>query len=338
MARFRVGPVRFGGGRKASIGFHGFGVGATFGGGRRSSSGYGSGSSDGGYVETVEWDSLTDKEKANLPLKSFKSIDIGNSALSENDKALLVYRRKKREYQIRGYLIAAVLVVVTIFSAASPIILGSFSLFSIMASITFLFKKFKTTRLKPGVEPTDKQLSDWAFVNHDTPLPSLNIAFSVIQEKYGDDATQAVQNLTGEKPAPSRRLTFKDFLVANFYINLVLLISALCALGIASSDNSTNCVGESYGPYSGFIWGIEDCFGISEQISALKEMLVLICFSTLIAFTISMFLGCKPTYKKHLTPLVKLFVKKTQIEKLKTKNISATLKQRKDQAQQLQKP
>ena len=43
MARFRVGNVRFGGGRKASVGFHGFGVGVTLGGGRKGGGGGGGG-------------------------------------------------------------------------------------------------------------------------------------------------------------------------------------------------------------------------------------------------------------------------------------------------------
>lgn len=339
MARFRVGNVRFGGGRKASIGFHGFGVGVTLGGGRRSSSG--SGSSGGGYVETRDWETLTDHEKATLPLKSFRSIKIDNSTLSKNDKALLAYRRKRQEYQIRGSIGALILVVATIFSVQSPLILGCASLFSIIASVYFLYTKANTARIKPGVEPTDKQLRAWSFVNDDKPLPDLNLAFSEVEKKYGETATQSVQKMTGRKPKPKRNLTFKDLVTANFYINFALLFSALFAIGVAVNDETTNCVDGSSKNYSGLIWGIGDCYDLNEHKSTLQGFLVLIGISTLIAFSASMVLGCKSIYKQHLAvlkaqlnPLVNLLKKKTAGKNLAPKDISAKLKEQRNQVKQ----
>jgi F0F1-type ATP synthase membrane subunit b/b' len=332
MARFRVGNVRFGGGRKASIGFHGFGVGATFGGGRRSGSG--SSSSGGGYVETRDWESLTDHEKATLPLKSLRSIKITSGNLSANDKALLAYRRKRQEYQIRAGIFAAFLVVASMFSVQTPLILGSASLLSIMASIFFSYKRIKTAGIKPGVEPTDKQLQAWAFVNDDKPLPNISIAYSEVQKKYGEEAIQAVTKLTGKKVKAKRSLTFKDLVVTNFYINIVLLFGAVCAIGIASGDNSSNCGGRTSDYYSGLIWGIGDCYDLNEHISTLKGFLILIGISTLIAFTVSMVLGCKSVYKQHLTPLGKLMVKKTAEKKLTPKDITSRLKQQRNQVKQ----
>lgn len=334
MARFRVGNVRFGGGRKASIGFHGFGVGATFGGGRRSGSGNGSNSSGGGYVETRDWDSLTDHEKTTLPLSSFKSINIDNSTLSVEDKALLAYRRKQREYQIRGGIIAAFLVLVTIFSGASSIILACASAFSIVASICFSYAKIKTMRIRPGVEPTYKQLRAWSLVNEDKTLPDLNIAYSEVQKKYGDEASQAAAKLTGKRVNARRSLTFKDLVATNFYINIILLFSAVCAIGVASNDDSTNCVGRTSSYYSGLIWGIGDCYDLDEHLSNLKGTLIFIGISTLIAFTVSVILGCKPTYKQHLKPLANLLKKKTPIDKLKPKDIASNLKQQRNQIKQ----
>lgn len=341
MARFRVGNVRFGGGRKASIGFHGFGVGATFGGGRRSGSG--SGSSGGGYVETRDWETLTDHEKATLPLKSFREIKNDNSTLSVNDRALLTYRRKRREFQIRAGVFAAFLVVATIFSVQTPLILGSASLLSIVASVYLLYTKIKTSRIKPGVEPTDKQLKAWSFVNDDKPLPDISIAHSVVQEKYGEEAHQSVQKLTGKKVKVKRSLTFKDLVATNFYFNVILLISALLAIGNAVSDNSTNCVNRNSDYYSGLIWGIGDCYDLNEHISTLKGFLVLIGISTLIAFSASMVLGCKSVYKQHfavlnkqLTPLTKLLMKKVAGKGFAPKDIPSKLKQQRNQVKQTQ--
>ena len=341
MARFRVGNVRFGGGRKASIGFHGLGVGVTLGGGRRSGSG--SGSSGGGYVETRDWESLTDHEKATLPLKSYRSIKIDISTLSENDKALLAYRRARRLYQIRGSIGALILVVATIFSIQSPLILSCASVFSIMASVYFLYTKVKNTRIKPGVEPTDKQLRAWSFVNDDKPLPDLNLAFSEIQKKYGETAAQYTQKMTGRRPKPKRSLTFKDLVSANFYINFALLFSALFAIGVAVNDETTNCVDGSSKYYSGLIWGIGDCYDLNEHISTLKGFLVLIGISTLIAFSASMILGCKSVYKQHfavlnkqLTPLTKLLMKKASEKGFAPKDIPSKLKQQRNQVKQTQ--
>ncbi len=339
MVRFRVGPVRFGGGRKASIGFHGLGVGVTLGGGRRSGSR--SGSSGGGYVETRDWESLTDHEKVTLPLKSFRSIKIGNSTLSEKDKALLAYRRKRKEYQIRASIITMILVVATIFSIQSPLIIACASLFSIMASVYFLFIKMKAGRIKPGVEPTDKQLRAWSLVNDGKPLPDFDVAFSEIQKKYGETATEFVQKMTGKRPKSKRSLTFKDLVSANFYINFVLLLSALFAIGVAVNDESTNCVNGSNKFYSGFIWGIGDCYDLNEHKSSLQGVLALIGISTLIAFSASMVLGCKSVYKQllavlkgQLTSLIKLLKKNTAGRNLTPKDITSKLKQQRNHVKQ----
>ena len=332
MARFRIANVRFGGGRKTSVGFHAGPLGVTLGGGRRRSNSS-STSSGGGYEEVhyVDWDSLSDKEKATVPLKS---IQVDYSLLSEKDKALIDYRRKRETHKIRILIIASIVVVATIFSTYSPIILGCAALFSILGSIYFSYASITTKRIKPGVEPSDKQLRAWSFVNDDKPLPNMSPAFSDIQSKYGDETARAVQKMTGKKVVAKRKLTFKELVTANFYINFVLLVCSAMAIGIASSDNTSNCVNPTFNYYSGLVWGVEDCFGISEHLSALKSFFVVICISTVIAFASSIFLECKSTYKQQWAPVIVLLKKKTPVNKLKPKDITTNLKQQKAQVKQ----
>jgi hypothetical protein len=212
-----------------------------------------------------------------------------------------------------------------------------------VASVYFLYTKIKTARIKPGVEPTDKQLKAWSFVNDDKPLPDISIAHSVVQKKYGEEAHQSVQKLTGKKVKVKRSLTFKDLVATNFYFNVILLISALLAIGNAVSDNSTNCVNRNSDYYSGLIWGIGDCYDLNEHISTLKGFLVLIGISTLIAFSASMVLSCKSVYKQHfavlnkqLTPLTKLLMKKVAGKGFAPKDIPSKLKQQRNQVKQTQ--
>ena len=71
MARYRVGPVRFGGGRRVSVGVHVGPVGATFGGRRRRSGGSGGGGSSysgsyGGMSAAEERQQQREIEKKNI--------------------------------------------------------------------------------------------------------------------------------------------------------------------------------------------------------------------------------------------------------------------------------
>ncbi len=160
MARFRVGNVRFGGGRKASIGFHAGPVGVTFGGRRRRSSSYGS--SAGSEVPEIEWDSLSDSEKARFPLKNML---FDWDTVSDKDR-LMLESRKSQQRNTRMWLLGiAAFFVLFFFSVLAGVALVIYGLLSLLCSGFFIRTKILATKADKTENPSVSQLKAWSFFN-----------------------------------------------------------------------------------------------------------------------------------------------------------------------------
>jgi len=318
MARFRIGNVRFGGGRKASVGFHVGPFGVTFGGKRRNSKSS-SITNRNSEVEItyLDWDSLSENQKRTVPLKS---IQVDYQSLSKQDKALLDYRRKKESYRIRWAIGGCVLFVATVFSTAAPFILGCLGVFSIGTSTYFIYKSVIAKRIRPGVEPTDRQLKAWAFVNDKKTLPSFDPALLEVEKKYEGQSALDIKKITGNKVPAKRKITFRELVFVNLCFNVILLVIMFLALGLATTAYEENCkVFSNFNSSTVSIIGVNDCFDLSEQKNGLQEFAFLIGFSTILAFVISLFLST--AILKSLTlSLVNILAKKIPLNKATPKN------------------
>lgn len=175
MARIRVGNVRIGGGRKASVGFHAGPVGVTFGGGRkrRRSSGV-----SPSYEVYKNWDDLTDEEKTKIPLDSMKYLD--ESRLSSKDAALIAFRRQKRRTKRIVISTIVVLFVLTTLTILSPLIFSSMAILSIAASVVLIQKLNLASREKHGSDQTVSKLDTWALSNMSRANIGANLLFLLL--------------------------------------------------------------------------------------------------------------------------------------------------------------
>lgn len=303
VARFRVGNVRFGGGRKASIGFHGFGVGVTLGGGRK-----GGGGGGGSYeVIEIDWNSLTDKEKAETPLKQLRSLDL--SLISPKDAALIKFRRERQWSRRIALSIAAAFIFLTSFTIFSPFIFSCLSLASLSVSIVFLIKLSQARKVKAGAEPTNSQLLAWAFVNNsqDANAPKNDDKLlDRLNNKYGTDAVAHVNNFVKQRILKPRSFVFKEMVLGNIAFNLLLVLLSWLAVFMTNDDYALLCQKNEFGNFINLnddfvnkqtvVFGINyGCDDLFNRMNYFRISIGFVGFSIVLSLVLAFF-----TYRKQL--------------------------------------
>lgn len=333
MARFRVGNVRFGGGRKASVGFHGFGVGVTLGGGRKSGGGRG-----GSYeVIEIDWHSLTDAEKASTPLKQMRSLDL--SQISAEDAALITFRRKRQN--IRRVVLASCVMtfVISTLTIFSPFIFFCLGLASIVASV-FLLNKLRLARnVKSLDSPTDSQLLAWALVNDSrrhAPPSSEDKILKKLENDYGKEAIAHVQKFTKKRVLKARKFSFREMVLTILAANILSVLLLWLAIFMTNDDYALLCTRGNSGFYEnateyvnertvviGINFGCEDLYN---RMNYFKISINSVAVSSLFSLALGLAAG-----KKRLLPdLPKSAAQKAST---KTKYVFQELKKSKEQAQ-----
>jgi hypothetical protein len=203
MARFRVGPVRFGGGRGASFSFGAGPLGATVG-GRRKRRG---GGSNGSYGSSAYDD------------------DFEPRPLTPGEAATYGYREVR--VPVWG-TVAFVVVMLSLFlmfvsTIVTPIVFSLMALTSLVLSAK-LYRDFQLSKKTKGSSsPTNAQLKAWARVEHGFTFENLPLVGRIVRDrdKQAEEARRllALENNPSLRPIPKRlvtRLSFSGLVVANF--------------------------------------------------------------------------------------------------------------------------
>lgn len=316
MARFRVGNVRFGGGRKASIGFHGFGVGVTLGGRRK-----GGGGGGGSYqVIEIDWDSLTDDEKAKSPLKQLRSLDL--SLISPNDAALITFRRKRQWNRRVALSVAAALVFLTSFTVFSPFLFSCLSLLSLCVSIVALIKLSQARKVRAGTEPTDSQVLAWALVNDSlnaTATKKDDKLLNDLNVKYGTDAVAHVSKFAKPRVIKPRSFVFKEMVLGNIAFNFLLVLLSWLAIFLTNSNYALLCQKNESGRFknrnafvndNAGIFGINGgCEDLFNRMNYFRISIGFICFSLVLSLIVGIFTFRKQLNKDLISSAKKALVK-----------------------------
>ena len=333
MARFRVGNVRFGGGRKASIGFHGLGVGVTLGGGRK-----GGGGGGGSYeVIEIDWHSLTDAEKASTPLKQMRNLDL--SLISAEDAALITFRRKRQN--IRRVVLASCALIFTVSTLTifSPFIFFCIGLASTVASVFFLNKLRLARKVESLDNPEDSQLLAWALVNDSgglAPLSSGDKLLEKLETDYGKKAIAHVQKFAKKRVLKARKLSFREIVLSILAVNMLSALLLWLAIFVTNDDYALLCTRNEFGTYEnaseyvnnetviiGINFGCEDLYN---RMNYFKISIGSVAVSSLF----SLVLGLAAGKKRLLSDLPK---SAAQMVSTKTKNVFQELKKSKEQTQ-----
>ena len=331
MARFRVGNVRFGGGRKASIGFHGLGVGVTLGGGRKGGGG-------GGSYEVIEidWHSLTDAEKAKTPLKQMRSLDL--SLISAEDAALITFRRKRQN--IRRVVLASCIAVFgfSVFTIFSPFIFFCLSFASTVASVFFLNKLRLARKVELLDSPTDSQLLAWALVNDSKEHTSLSTKDTVLEKlesDFGIEAIAHVQKFAKNRVLKARKLSFREMVLTILAANILSALLLWLAIFATNNDYALLCSRGESGFYENASDYVNDRtaiiginFGCRDLYNRMNYFRISIG-SVVVSSLFSLVLGLAAGKKRLLSDLPQLAARKAST---KTKNMFQELKQSKEQA------
>jgi hypothetical protein len=222
MARFRVGPVRFGGGRGASFSFGAGPLGATVGGRRKRSGGGSNGSYESSaYVDNSDARPLTPAERA-----AFEYSDIRFKVWGAAAFVMLM-------------LSLFLMVVATI---VTPIVFSLMALASLVLSVK-LYKDFQFSKKATGSSsPTNAQLKAWSRVDQGFVLENLPFIGSffkgVDEEREHVRRLLALENNTSIRPPRKRlvtRITFSALVVANFIYCFLLMFPIAGVLSITEN-------------------------------------------------------------------------------------------------------
>ena len=210
MARFRVGPVRFGGGRGASFSFGAGPLGATVGGRRKRRGGGSNGSYESSaYVDNSDARPLTAAEWA-------------------------AYEYSDIRFKVWG-AVAFVVVMLSLFlmvvaTIVNPIVFSLMALASLVLSAK-LYRDFWLSKKATGSSsPTNEQLKAWARVEHGFVFENLPLIGRFV--RAGDEdrehvrRLQALENNPSVRPLRKRlvtRITFSGLVVANFIYCFLLM-------------------------------------------------------------------------------------------------------------------
>jgi hypothetical protein len=204
MARFRVGPVRFGGGRGASFSFGAGPLGATVGGRRKRSGGSSNGSyeSFSSYVDNSDARPLTPAERAAYEYSDIRIKTWGAAAF---------------------VMLMLSLFLMTVATIVTPIVFSLMALASLALSVK-LYKDFQFSKKATGSSsPTNAQLKAWSRVDQGFVLENLPLIGRFV--RAGDREAEEVRRLQALENNPSlrqlrkrlvTRITFSGLVVANF--------------------------------------------------------------------------------------------------------------------------
>ena len=213
--RFRIGPVRFGGGRKASLtaGIGPFGV--TVGGGRRSRSS-GGGASRPVQVNVIDWNSLSFEEKLYTPLREMRHVIATKKTLPAEDQAVIFYKQQvtgDNQSQAIGFGLKYVLpwvfplIGIVWLDAVILPVMGYIFVFGLsLITLRGVFRYWRIARLD---SPTDKQLAHWARVDESVNAPehvgpaqpvSSDDLIEQMTQKFGADAVERLSEYVARVP------------------------------------------------------------------------------------------------------------------------------------------
>lgn len=213
--RFRVGPVRFGGGRKASVtaGIGPFGV--TVGGGRRNRSS-GGGQSTPVQVNVIDWNSLSFEEKLYVPLREMRHVLATKRTLPAEDQAIIFYKQQVKgdnESEVIAlglkYVLPWVLPLIGIFWLDAVVLSLMGYVFVFGLSLTTLWGIFRYRRIARMDSPTDKQLAHWARVDESVNAPerigpaqpiSSDGLIEQMTQKFGAKAVERLSEYVARAP------------------------------------------------------------------------------------------------------------------------------------------
>ena len=203
MARFRVGPVRFGGGRGASFSFGAGPLGATVGGRRKRRGGGSSGSyGSSAYDDDFEPRPLTPGEAATYGYREVRVQVWGAAAF---------------------VVVMLSLFLMTVATIVTPIVFSLMALASLVVSVK-LYIDFQVSKsAKESSSPTDSQLKAWARVEHGFTFANLPLVGRIVRERdeQAEEARRllALENNSWLRPIPQRlvtRISYGGLVVANF--------------------------------------------------------------------------------------------------------------------------
>ena len=221
--RFRVGPVRFGGGRKASVtaGIGPFGV--TVGGGRRNRSS-GGGGAQAVQVNVIDWNTLSFEEKLYVPLREMRHVVSTAKSLPLEDQAIIYYKKQVSEDNqsqaaVLGlkYGLPWLLPLVGVFWLDAWILpmLGYF--LGIPLSLITIRGVLRYKRISRLNEPSEKQLVHWNRVHQCVEAPerlgpprpiSSETLLETMTIKFGKDAMERLTNYV--RRVPRYTMSFSD--------------------------------------------------------------------------------------------------------------------------------
>ena len=219
MARFRVGPVRFGGGRGASFSFGAGPLGATVGGRRKRSGGGSNGSYESSaYIDNSDARPLTAAESA-------------------------AYEYSDIRFKVWG-AVAFVVVMLSLFlmfvaTIVTPIVFSVMALVSLVLSVK-LYRDFQSSKKATGSSsPTNAQLKAWSRVDQGFVFENLPLIGRFV--RAGDREAehvrrlQALENNPLVRPLRKRlvtRVTFSGLVVANFVYCFLLMFPVVGVFSI----------------------------------------------------------------------------------------------------------
>lgn len=213
--RFRVGPVRFGGGQKASLtaGIGPFGV--TVGGGRRNRSS-GGGASRPVQVNVIDWNSLSFEEKLYAPLREMRHVIATKKTLPAEDQAIIFYKQQvtgdnQSQAFVLGlkYVLPWVFPLIGIFWLDAVILPMMGYVFVFGLSLITIWGVFKYWRIARLDSPTDKQLAHWARVDESVNAPervgpaqpvSSDDLIEQMTQKFGANAVERLAKYVARVP------------------------------------------------------------------------------------------------------------------------------------------
>lgn len=264
--RFRAGPVRFGGGRKASF-TAGIGpIGVTVGGGRRKRFS-GGGQSRPVQVNVIDWNSLSFEEKLYAPLREMRHVIATKKTLPAEDQAIIFYKQQVNSDNLEQglvlglkYVLPWVFPLIGIFwlDAVVLTLVGYIAVFGLsLATLLDLLRYWRIDRLD---SPTDKQLAHWARVDESVNAPervgpaqpvSSEDLIEQMTQKFGASAVERLSEYVAHVPRYWRRKndTFTLQMRTAMYSSISLAASVLvivwnfdraCHSGV-SSFNEWNC-------------------------------------------------------------------------------------------------
>ncbi len=256
MARFRVGPVRFGGGRGPSVRFGAGPVGVTVGGRRRRRGG-----SSG---------------------PNYDSYDDDGPGLTPAQSALYYYDETSWKMWSGTLFVLLMVLLVTSFFATpvTPLLYAVLASLSIVLSLKLVRSWSKSKKAVQNENPTDKELRAWALVQDGFPLENLPLFGRFMKSR--DREAARVRSLQEFEGVPEerrlgerriRRVSFWGLQTINFVFCYVLMFPFQLVLKIVT-EAIAECA-DSTGGTQSHVSGVS-CTGLSTYQNVLYVPWVLI--------------------------------------------------------------